>query len=47
MQDKEIAGVRFRFDGIAWAVGTNLDGDWSYEDTHARTSRSAALRRAR
>lgn len=33
--DKELAGVRFRYDGIAWAVGDALDGDWSYEDTHA------------
>lgn len=33
--DKEIAGVRFRYDGIAWAIGDALDGDWSYEDTTA------------
>ncbi|MDQ4131305.1 MAG: hypothetical protein M3133_10035, partial [Actinomycetota bacterium] len=33
--DKEIAGVRFRYDGIAWAIGDALDGDWSYEDARA------------
>jgi hypothetical protein len=33
--DRELAGVRFRYDGIAWAVGSALDGAWSYEDTHA------------
>jgi hypothetical protein len=33
--DKELAGVRLRYDGIAWAVGNTLDGHWSYEDTHA------------
>lgn len=27
--------MRFRYDGIAWAVGDALDGAWSYEDTHA------------
>jgi len=27
--------VRARYDGIAWAVGTALDGGWSYEDTRA------------
>lgn len=35
LPDKEVAGVRARYDGIAWAVGTTLDGTWSYEDTHA------------
>lgn len=35
LPDKEIAGVRFRYDGIAWAVGDALDGAWSYEDAHA------------
>lgn len=35
LPDREIDGVRFRYEGIAWAVGTMLDGDWSYEDTHA------------
>ena len=35
LPDKEIDGVRFRYDGIAWAVGGALDGTWSYEDTHA------------
>ncbi len=35
LPDKEIAGVRFRYDGIAWAVGDALDGVWSFEDTQA------------
>lgn len=35
LPDKEINGVRFRYDGIAWAVGGFLDGSWSYEDTRA------------
>jgi hypothetical protein len=33
--DKDVAGVRARYDGIAWAVGTTLDGGWSYEDCRA------------
>lgn len=35
LPEKEIKGVRFRYDGIAWAVGGFLDGSWSYEDTRA------------
>lgn len=35
LPDKDLAGVRARYDGIAWAVGTMLDGTWSYEDTRA------------
>lgn len=35
LPDKEVKGVRFRYDGIAWAVGGFLDGSWSYEDTRA------------
>lgn len=35
LTDKELKGVRFRYDGIAWAVGGFLDGSWSYEDTRA------------
>src|SRR5581483_9322284 len=35
LPDKDVAGVRARYDGIAWAVGTTLDGSWSYEDTRA------------
>ena len=35
LPDKEVMGVRFRYDGIAWAVGGFLDGSWSYEDTRA------------
>lgn len=32
LPDKEVKGVRFRYEGIAWAVGPFLDGSWSYED---------------
>ena len=35
LPDKDVAGVRARYEGIAWAVGTTLDGTWSYEDTRA------------
>ena len=35
LPDKDVAGVRARYDGIAWAVGATLDGTWSYEDTRA------------
>jgi hypothetical protein len=35
LPDREIDGVRFRYEGIAWAIGSMLDGGWSYEDTHA------------
>ncbi|MBW3614419.1 MAG: hypothetical protein KY439_03805 [Actinobacteria bacterium] len=33
--DRDFIGVRSRYEGIAWAVGDHLDGDWSYEDTRA------------
>ena len=33
LPDEDVAGVRARYAGIAWAVGTTLDGAWSYEDT--------------
>jgi hypothetical protein len=35
LPDKDVAGVRARYDGIAWAVGATLDGTWSYEDCRA------------
>jgi hypothetical protein len=35
LPDKDVAGVRARYDGIAWAVGATLDGSWSCEDTRA------------
>lgn len=35
LPEKDVAGVRARYDGIAWAVGTMLDGTWSYEDCRA------------
>lgn len=33
--ERELVGVKTRYDGIAWAVGGFLDGFWSYEDTRA------------
>ena len=33
--EREIIGARSRYEGIAWAVGSLLDGDWSYEDARA------------
>src|SRR3954454_16752143 len=33
--DREIFGVRSRYEGISWAIGSALDGDWSYEDVQA------------
>jgi hypothetical protein len=35
LPDAEFLGARFRYEGVAWAVGTTLDGEWSYEDTRA------------
>ena len=35
LPDKDVAGVRARYEGIAWAVGDTLDGAWSYEDCRA------------
>ncbi len=35
LPDAEFLGARYRYEGVAWAVGTSLDGDWSYEDTRA------------
>jgi Cdc6-like AAA superfamily ATPase len=31
----DLLGARYRYEGVAWAVGTTLDGDWSYEDVPA------------
>ena len=31
----ELDGARYRYEGVGWAVGTALDGDWSYEDVPA------------
>jgi len=33
--DRELFGARARYEGIGWAVGAALDGDWSYEDVRA------------
>ena len=32
LPDAEFLGARYRYEGVAWAVGASLDGDWSYED---------------
>jgi hypothetical protein len=31
----DFLGARYRYEGVAWAVGATLDGDWSYEDVRA------------
>jgi hypothetical protein len=46
LPDKEVDGVRFRYDGIAWAVGGALDGTWSTRTPMPPTSRSAVPRTA-
>lgn len=35
ISDRDFSGVRSRYEGIAWAVGENLDGRLSYEDVDA------------
>jgi hypothetical protein len=35
LPDAEFLGARYRYEGVAWAVGGALDGDWSYEDVTA------------
>ena len=35
LPEPEFLGARYRYEGVAWAVGTSLDGDWSYEDVPA------------
>lgn len=35
LPEPEFLGARYRYEGVAWAVGTTLDGDWSYEDVAA------------
>jgi hypothetical protein len=35
LPEPEFLGARYRYEGVAWAVGTALDGDWSYEDVPA------------
>ena len=35
LPDPEFLGARYRYEGVAWAVGASLDGDWSYEDRRA------------
>jgi len=31
----DFLGARYRYEGVAWAVGAALDGGWSYEDVAA------------
>jgi hypothetical protein len=35
MAAADFLGARYRYEGVAWAVGATLDGDWSYEDVRA------------
>lgn len=35
MAGPDFLGARYRYEGVAWAVGTTLDGTWSYEDVAA------------
>ncbi len=35
LPDADFLGARYRYEGVAWAVGDTLDGDWSYEDVPA------------
>jgi conjugal transfer pilus assembly protein TraD len=35
MAATDFLGARYRYEGVAWAVGATLDGDWSYEDVRA------------
>jgi hypothetical protein len=35
MVPADFLGARYRYEGVAWAVGATLDGDWSYEDVRA------------
>lgn len=35
LPDRDVFGARSRYEGIEWAIGGALDGDWSYEDVRA------------
>jgi hypothetical protein len=35
LADSDFLGARYRYEGVAWAVGGSLDGAWSYEDVAA------------
>lgn len=35
MVPTDFLGARYRYEGVAWAVGPSLDGHWSYEDVRA------------
>jgi hypothetical protein len=35
LPEAELLGARYRYEGVAWAVGSALDGSWSYEDVPA------------
>jgi conjugal transfer pilus assembly protein TraD len=35
MTASDFLGARYRYEGVAWAVGATLDGHWSYEDVRA------------
>jgi hypothetical protein len=35
LPEAELLGARYRYEGVAWAVGSMLDGSWSYDDVPA------------
>jgi hypothetical protein len=35
LPEAELLGARYRYEGVAWAVGSALDGCWSYDDVPA------------
>jgi hypothetical protein len=35
LPEPDLLGARYRYEGVAWAVGSTLDGSWSYEDVPA------------
>jgi hypothetical protein len=35
LPEAELLGARYRYEGVAWAVGASLDGTWSYDDVSA------------
>lgn len=35
LSESDFLGARYRYEGVAWAVGASLDGTWSYEDVAA------------
>ena len=44
LPDADFLGARYRYEGVAWAVGAALDGGWSYEDVPRRLRPGRAAR---